>query len=242
MVRLSNPQETQTHLALADREQEVALLRGYLKLRGISDEGACMCLIGFTGSRAQVRVGRHESSSIFRRHKGIAVGRAIGRAWKKHRFRSAYLRNTLWEHGYAVDTLETAVTWEKVTRAMEAIEESLRNVIARWDERAHVFSHLSAVYPTGASVYTTYVFRLADSPEATLERWRALKRAATEAIVKAGGTVSHQHGVGTDHREYLEAEKGKVGIDTMRRVLSYLDPDERMNPGKILPEVDNELP
>jgi alkyldihydroxyacetonephosphate synthase len=242
MVRLSNPQETQTHLALADREQEVALLQGYLRLRGISDEGACMCLIGFTGSRAQVRVGRHESSSIFRRYKGIAVGRAIGRAWKKHRFRSAYLRNTLWEQGYAVDTLETAVTWEKVAGAMEAIEQSLRSAIARWDERAHIFSHISAVYPTGSSVYTTYVFPLADSPEATLERWQALKRAASEAVVNAGGTISHQHGVGADHREYLKVEKGDVGIESMRRVMSYLDPDERMNPGKTLPEVDNELP
>jgi alkyldihydroxyacetonephosphate synthase len=242
MVRLSNPQETQTHLALADREQEVALLKGYLRLRGISEESACMCLVGFTGSRSQVHVARHESSSIFRRHKGVAVGKAIGKAWKKHRFQAAYLRNTLWEHGYAVDTLETAVNWENVTQAVEILEGSLRHAVARCDERAHVFTHLSAVYPTGSSVYTTTVFRLADSPEETLERWRILKRAASDAVVKAGGTISHQHGVGTDHREYLAAEKGKVGIDATRRVFSALDPDARMNPGKLLPPEDNEWP
>jgi alkyldihydroxyacetonephosphate synthase len=81
---------------------------------------------------------------------------------------------------------------------------------------------------------------LADSPEGTLERWRALKRAASDTIVKTGGTISHQHGVGADHREYLKAEKGRVGIDTMRSVWSHLDPDGRMNPGKTLPDTDNE--
>jgi alkyldihydroxyacetonephosphate synthase len=136
-----------------------------------------------------------------------------------------------------VDTLETALAWDRVTRAVETIEESIRKGIARWDEPVHVFSHLSAVYPTGSSVYTTYVFRLADSPEETLERWRALKHAASEAIVKVGGTISHQHGVGIDHREYVKTEKGRIGTDTMRRVFSSLDPDGRMNPGKLLPDV-----
>jgi alkyldihydroxyacetonephosphate synthase len=240
MVRLSNPRETRTHLSMAERQTEVALLQRYLKLRGISEDDACMCLIGITGSRSQVRVSRHESSVIFRRHKGVAVGRAPGDAWKKQRFRSAYLRNTLWDCGYAVDTLETAVVWSRVTETMETIEASLRNTVARWNERAHVFSHLSSVYPSGSSIYTTFVFRLADSPEATLEMWRALKNAASDAIVKNGGTISHQHGVGVDHRRYLEAEKGRIGIETMRRVLSSLDPDGRMNPGKLLPENDAE--
>ena len=49
-------------------------------------------------------------------------------------------------------------------------------------------------------------------------------------------TISHQHGVGVDHVDYLEAEKGPMGIDTMRHLLSFLDPDQRMNPGKLVPE------
>jgi alkyldihydroxyacetonephosphate synthase len=239
MVRLSNAEETRTHLAMADRAQEVALLGRYLRLRGISEESACLCLIGFTGSNRRVRGARHESSSIFRRHKGIAVGKAVGRAWKKHRFRSAYLRNTLWERGYAVDTLETAVTWDKVTQTMEAVEGTLRKGLAQWDERVHVFSHLSSIYPTGSSVYTTVVFRLADSPEENLERWRSLKGAASRAIVKEGGTISHQHGVGVDHKPYLRAEKGAIGVEVMKRALSASDPEERMNPGKLLPDGDD---
>jgi alkyldihydroxyacetonephosphate synthase len=240
MVRLSNCQETRTHLAMAERPTEVALLQGYLKLRGISEDGGCMCLIGLTGSRPQVRVSRHESSDIFRRHEGVAVGRALGEAWRKQRFKGAYLRNTLWDCGYAVDTLETAVTWSRVNETLAAIEDSIANAVARWGERAHIFSHLSNVYPSGSSIYTTYVFRLASSPEATLERWRVLKRAASDAIAAHGGTISHQHGIGVDHRTYMKAEKGPLGIEAMRRLFATLDPDGRMNPGKLLPESDSE--
>ena len=77
--------------------------------------------------------------------------------------------------------------------------------------------------------------RLAGTPQQTLERWRTLKQAASRAIVEAGGTISHHHGIGKDHLPYLEAEKGPVGINTLNRVFSYLDPNRQMNPGKLLP-------
>ncbi len=86
MVRLSNSEETRTHLAMAERAQDVALLGRYLRLRGLPESSTCLCLIGFTGSRRQIRGARHESFSLFRRHKGVAVGKAIGRAWKKSGF------------------------------------------------------------------------------------------------------------------------------------------------------------
>ncbi len=138
-----------------------------------------------------------------------------------------------------MDTLETAVTWDKVTRTLEAIEGTLRKGLAEWNERVHVFSHLSSIYPTGSSIYTTVVFLLAESPEENLERWRALKGAASRAIVEAGGTISHQHGVGVDHIEYLAAEKGVIGVELMKRAFSGSDPDERLNPGKLFPRKDS---
>ena len=75
----------------------------------------------------------------------------MGEAWKKNRFRMPYLRNTLWDMGYAVDTLETATTWDRVTPTMRAIENAITQSLAAWDEKVHVFSHLSHVYSTGSS-------------------------------------------------------------------------------------------
>jgi alkyldihydroxyacetonephosphate synthase len=235
MIRLSNRTETLTNLALAGHKGQISLLRHYLRLRGLSDQKACMCLIGFTGSRRITTAAKGDAFSIVRQHKGVAVGKAMGHAWKKNRFRSAYLRNTLWDLGYAVDTLETAITWDKVTATMQAVEKSITNALAVADERAHVFTHLSHVYPTGSSIYTTFLFRLFERPQAMLEAWKSIKQSASQTIVEAGGTISHQHGIGKDHRQYLSAEKGAIGISTLKTVFEHLDPGQLMNPDKLLP-------
>jgi len=234
MIRLSNPAETRTSLALAGQAKKITLLKRFLRLRGIPPSGACMCLIGFTGSQRQVRAIKWESLSIIRKHKWVSTGKALGDVWKKNRFRAPYLRNTLWDMGYAVDTLETAVLWDRVTDTMAAIEKAIGESLAAWNETAHVFSHLSHVYATGSSIYTTVVFRLANSPQETLDRWQAVKRAGSQAIVQAGGTISHQHGVGVDHRSYLANEKGTVGMMALKQLCVHLDPDNRMNPTKLV--------
>jgi alkyldihydroxyacetonephosphate synthase len=234
MIRLSNPTETMTNLALAGHERKVAILTRYLHALGLPESGKCMCLIGLTGTRRIVTAARREARRIIRRRNGVSIGKSIGRAWKKHRFRSAYLRNTLWDIGYAVDTLETATTWDKVTAIMMAIENSLRAVSESHQERSHVFSHLSHIYPSGSSIYTTFVFRHGDTAERTLAIWQSLKQAASRAIIEAGGTITHQHGVGTDHRDFLPDEKGRIGIETLQAVFHHLDPQQQMNPGKLV--------
>lgn len=234
MIRLSNSAETMTNLALAGHGKQIALMRSFLRLRGIPEKGACMCLIGFIGTKRFVKTARRESFSILRQHKGVSVGKVMGEVWKKNRFRMPYLRNTLWDMGYTVDTLETAVTWNKVTTTMEEIEKAIKESMAPWNEKVHVFSHLSHVYSTGSSIYTTFMFRLSDTPEETLARWKTIKKAASQTIVKAGGTISHQHGVGVDHKPYLEAEKGPVGMSAIRQLCFHLDPEKRMNPSKLL--------
>ena len=235
MLRLSNPLETKTNLALAGSERQISLLRRYLGLRGIAAPDACMCLIGFCGSRRMTTAARAAASSLIRRHKGVWVGRPMGRAWKKNRFRSAYLRNSLWDLGYAVDTLETALTWDKVTPAMHSIEHAIHESLQDNNQSGHVFSHLSHVYPSGSSIYTTVIFPLTESPAQTLAVWQSLKDAASRAVVAAGGTISHQHGVGRDHRQYLKFEKGALGISTLHEVFHHLDPEQCMNPGKLVP-------
>jgi alkyldihydroxyacetonephosphate synthase len=104
----------------------------------------------------------------------------------------------------------------------------------RTGERVHAYTHLSHLYAQGASVYTTFVWRLAGDYDADLARWRRLKTAVSDAIVASGGTISHQHGVGTDHAPWLDAEKGELGMDAMRALFRQFDPDGCMNPGKLV--------
>jgi alkyldihydroxyacetonephosphate synthase len=86
-------------------------------------------------------------------------------------------------------------------------------------EKVHVFTHLSHIYPHGSSIYTTYLFRLGADADETLARWQRLKTAASQAILAYRGTITHQHGIGTDHLPYLAAEKGALGMDTLRQIV-----------------------
>jgi len=149
------------------------------------------------------------------------------------RFQVPYLRNTLWEKGYAVDTLETATDWQNVDHLKDAIESALNGSLSNRDERIHAFTHLSHVYAQGASIYTTFIFRLGKTYEETLACWQHLKRSASEAIVAHGGTISHQHGIGVDHAPYLLAEKGRLGMRMIKSLCREVDPNGMMNPGKL---------
>jgi alkyldihydroxyacetonephosphate synthase len=231
MVRLSTPTETRTTLALAGHALLIKAFEHVLGVLGAGDE-KCMLVLGFAGRPAIVDAARREALALARRAGGLHVGQTFGREWHKNRFRSPYLRNSLWEAGYAVDTLETATTWSRVPATVRAIEAALRGGAA--GDQVHVFTHLSHLYPTGSSIYTTYLFRLRPDPDENLARWALLKAAASRAIVDQGGTISHQHGVGVDHAPYLEAEKGALGMATLARLRAEYDPAGLMNPGKLL--------
>ena len=232
MLRLSNEIETETQLRLAGHPQMIRWLQRYLGMRGI-DRGQCMLMLAVTGTLAECRRTRRDALAIAKRHRGVHVGKGMGKTWARNRFRGPLLRNALWELGYAADTVETCVNWPAATGLMRAIEQAAHDAMAAENERIHAFTHLSHVYRQGCSIYSTFVFRSAGDPDANLERWRKLKSRVSEAIVAHGGTISHQHGVGVDHAPYLPAEKGALGMDLLRAVARELDPDGIMNPGKL---------
>jgi len=233
MLRLSTATETTTTLALAGHERLIGGLEKLLGLRGVDEEKA-MLLIGVTGGSALVKMARKAAIDAAKEFGGIHVGQTFGKQWVKGRFHTPYLRNTLWEMGYAVDTLETAVPWSNVDKTLADIEAALHTAVANEGEKIHVFTHLSHVYPTGASIYTTFLFRLDADPDVVLARWEKLKAAASTAVVANQGTISHQHGVGTDHAPYLPAEKGELGIAVLQDALRRFDPYGVMNPGKLI--------
>jgi alkyldihydroxyacetonephosphate synthase len=236
MLRLSNAIETQTSLALAGHKRLLTSIEWYLAKRGIGD-GKAMLIFAVTGAKAVTRSAGRAAAAIIEKHGGAhlgaAVGAQFGKQWAKSRFYTPYLRNTLWERGFAVDTVETATTWDKIPETLNAVEAALRNGLNANNERVHVFTHLSHVYPTGASIYTTYLFRIPSDPAETLRRWKHLKGAASEAMVAHGSTISHQHGVGIDHMPYLAAEKGEQGMAIIRQLYGQFDPKHVMNPGKL---------
>ena len=234
MMRLSNPTETATHLKLAGYEGAVKLLETYLNIRGAS-EGKTMFTFGTTGSKGQCKSALKLTRQFISKHQGIYTGAGMGKRWQHSRFRAPYLRHGLWDIGVIVDTMETCLDWSSVPAAVAGMEADIGNALAEFNEEVHVFTHLSHFYGQGCSVYTTFIFRVGSDYEETMKRWQKLKAAGAEAIVKHGGTISHQHGVGKDHAPYLPAEKGVLGIKAIQQLCDMFDPDDRMNPGKLLP-------
>ncbi|MEG1038560.1 MAG: FAD-binding oxidoreductase [Pseudomonas sp.] len=235
MLRLSNAVETETQLALAGHPQQIAWLEKYLALRG-AGAGKCLLTFGVTGNRQQNALSLRQARKHLKAFGGVFTGTLLGKKWAQNRFRFPYLRENLWNAGYVVDTLETATDWSNVDNLLTRIESSLRDGLAAEGERVHVFTHLSHVYGEGSSIYTTYVFRPAESYAATLARWQALKHAASQTIVDNHGTISHQHGVGKDHAPYLLREKGALTLDALQVLSQHFDPAGRLNPGTLLQE------
>ena len=95
-----------------------------------------------------------------------------------------------------------------------------------------VLCHISHVYETGCSLYFTVAQKAAEDP---LSQWLAAKAAACDAITAVGATITHHHAVGTDHKPWLAAEIGDLGVSVLRAVKADLDPTGVLNPGVLIP-------
>jgi alkyldihydroxyacetonephosphate synthase len=164
------------------------------------------------------------------------LGAAPGRAWERGRYEGPYLRDELLDLGYLAETLETAHEWSRLGELYQKVRSAITDALSREGTPGIVMCHLSHAYPDGASLYYTFLARARVGAE--LEQWRAVKTAASEAIVDAGGTITHHHGVGRDHLPYMRREIGELGIEALRAVKERLDPAGIMNPGKLVPAAE----
>jgi alkyldihydroxyacetonephosphate synthase len=140
------------------------------------------------------------------------------------------------DHGIGIDTLETSTRWSNINALREktvaAIEKAIAENKPEANSRAIVMTHVSHIYPDGASLYFTFVFPRQLDRE--VEQWQAIKRAASDILLENKGTISHHHGVGLDHAPWLAEEKGAIGFELLKAINADMDPKGVMNPGKLL--------
>ena len=228
VARLSDENETRMSLALAGSGGIKGRLgRAYLGARGYA--GGCLAILGFEGTRSEVNFRRGRALQLVRRCGGLPVGSSPGEAWLKGRFGAPYLRDELLEHGVMVETLETATQWSNLGRLHTLVSAAIADSLG---DPSLVMCHVSHVYESGASLYFTFLAPQREGAE--IQQWREVKRAASEAIVKGGGTITHHHAVGRDHAPWMGAEIGEDGLRVLRAAKAELDPAGIMNPGKLL--------
>jgi alkyldihydroxyacetonephosphate synthase len=220
VVRLSDEAETGVNLATTEQigEQQIT--------------GGCLAITVFEGTAAHTESRHAETRALLAAHGGTSLGENPARAWEHGRFNAPYLRDSLLAGGALCETLETATNWSNLAALKTAVTDALTTALAETGTPALVLCHISHVYPTGASLYFTVVAGQRGNP---ITQWHKAKTAASEAIVRTGGTITHHHAVGADHRPWMAAEIGEIGVQVLRAVKASLDPAGILNPGKLIP-------
>ncbi|HEX3042075.1 MAG TPA: FAD-binding oxidoreductase [Solirubrobacterales bacterium] len=232
IIRVSDEEETEGTLALnGPRGLSGRLFEGYLGAR--RRRGGALTIVGFEGDEESVARRRALTIRALRQGGAAYLGQSAGGAWEHGRYQGPYLRDTLMGMGAMVETLETSHTWSSYGELHDAVAAAIHGALDGQGTPGLVFCHLSHAYADGASLYFTFISRARRGAE--VEQWAAVKRAACEAIVAHGGTITHHHAVGRDHAPYMEGEVGEVGIEALRALKERLDPAGVMNPGKLLP-------
>ncbi|MFJ5531785.1 FAD-binding oxidoreductase [Streptomyces sp. NPDC093261] len=222
VLRLSD--ETETLIGLAQPDA--------IGSSGLPQAAGCLAIAGYEGTEEDTAHRRERAAAVLRDCGGTFLGQEPGERWAHGRYSAPYLRDALLDAGAFAETLETAAFWSRLPELYASVRNALTTTLTDAGTPPLLMCHISHVYENGASLYFTVVSAQGDDPVA---HWAPAKHAANEAILAAGGTISHHHGVGTDHRDWYVREAGPLGIGALQAVKRRLDPTGLLNPGVLLP-------
>jgi alkyldihydroxyacetonephosphate synthase len=215
-------------------ETGAAVLRGYdetdaqLGFGALNHTTGCVALAGFPAGPPGLDARKQAAAAILHAS-GTELGARYGEHWWQHRndavqtFAQIMGPERTFGTGVIVDTMEVAGLWSAVPRLYESIRAALS---------AHaqaVACHLSHLYPSGSSLYFTFLIGAADDREAEAS-YRAAWHAAAKSCTEAGGTITHHHGVGRLKAPFLAQDLGDTGASVLTRIRQALDPAGIMNP------------
>jgi alkyldihydroxyacetonephosphate synthase len=218
VLRLSDEAETALNLA---RPAELG-----------DGAGGSLAIIGFEGTPEDVAA-RQRNTHRMLTAAGATLDASAGESWFRDRYRGPYLRDALLDEGTIVETLETVTFWSNLKEVYGAVSTALRESLTEQGTPPVILCHVSHVYPAGASLYFTVGCAALPDP---VPQWLAAKAAASDAIIAAGASITHHHGVGRDHVEWYRREIGEVGVSALRAVKAQLDPAGILNPGILIPQ------
>ncbi|HTU97120.1 MAG TPA: FAD-binding oxidoreductase [Solirubrobacteraceae bacterium] len=230
VLRLSDEAETAMGLARPSEMGESGGEDPEGEDSGGGQPGGCLAIVGWEGPYEEVERRRRATAELLL-SAGAEPVPGAGEAWAAGRYQGPYLRDALLDSGALVETLETVTFWAALPGLYTAVATALRDTLSALGTPPAVLCHISHVYPAGASLYFTVACAQLDDP---IAQWEAAKAAAGEAILAAGGSITHHHGVGADHRALYPREVGALGVEVLRAVKRTLDPAGILNPGILI--------
>jgi alkyldihydroxyacetonephosphate synthase len=200
---------------------------------GAADGSASVLVLGFESAGHDVGPAFDQAAALCRSLGGEVEERedrsgAEG-AWRGAFLRAPYLRDTFVAIGVLSDTFETAITWERFPAFHEQVLGAAREAAG---DGALVSCRFTHVYPDGPAPYYTVLAPARRGEE--VEQWAAIKAAASDAIIAAGGTITHHHAVGRDHRPWYDRQRPDLFAAALAAAKNELDPAGVMNPGALL--------
>lgn len=202
-----------------------------LERRGWDLGAVCLSFVGYEGGPDHVSRQKSIVKKIVGKHGGIVLGKGPGELYDQKKFDTPYIRDFLLDRGAAADVSETAAPWSQLVPMYENVTAAARKAFAQIGVQGWVMCHLSHSYHSGACLYFTFAFRHdGDEP---LARYDVVKSAVQQAFIDTHGTLSHHHGVGTEHAPWLEQDISPAGVSIMEGLFAGVDPGRNFNPGKI---------
>jgi alkyldihydroxyacetonephosphate synthase len=203
---------------------------GEAALTGAAPEGQALLVLGFEGSDdVSTQMGQalalcSEAGGRPREKRGESEG-----AWRDAFLQAPYLRDTLIAGGVLAETFETAITWDRFDAFVAEVRE---RALAALGPEARLTVRITHAYPDGAAPYFTVLAPARRGVE--LEQWDEIKAAASDAIDAAGGTITHHHAVGRDHRPWYDRQRPDPFADALRAAKAAVDPKGILNPGVLV--------
>jgi alkyldihydroxyacetonephosphate synthase len=153
--------------------------------------------------------------------------------WRTAFIRMPYAHEVIVPCAIINDTFESAITWDRFETFHDRIRSATSEAIkATTGHPGSVTCRVTHVYPDGPAPYFT--FYACGRHGALIEQWRAIKSAALDAVIDSGGTITHHHAVGRDHRPWYDRQRPPLFADALRAAKRALDPQGLLNPGVLI--------
>lgn len=241
-TRISDPDETAFSLSTVKAPTSPAgkakafaqaKLFDYLKLRGWKLDEMCISYACYEGSKNHNLLEKKIVRDIVAKHGGITLGSGPGALYDQKKFDTPYIRDFLLDRRTVGDVSETSAPWSKLAAVHTAAKAAAQEAFARIGRKGFVFCHMSHSYHAGACLYFTFAFVHGEDADA-LAQYDAVKAAIQQSFMDSGATLSHHHGVGTEHKPWMSQDISLEGVDLMRGLFTSADPKGLLNPAKII--------
>jgi alkyldihydroxyacetonephosphate synthase len=201
-------------------------------LTGAAQDGGALLVLGFESADHEVEPWMSRAEELCAEHGGEARRGGGGGgegAWRDAFLRAPYLRDTLIQAGVLAETFETAITWDRFDEFVAGVRERTERALAG---EGRVTVRITHAYPDGAAPYFTVLAPARRGSE--LRQWDEIKAVASETIEAAGGTITHHHAVGRDHRPWYDRQRPEPFAAALRAAKAAVDPDGILNPGVLI--------